>query len=409
MSRTTRTSNVLNTVLGPVLRGHRNHDAAWAKAVEQAEAEIGGEDREFAEGLGRALASIAEEPRMTPLGYVFALGAVKGRYANRLRINRVLAEHPEVADEPITAPVFVLGLPRTATTLAHRILAASAEHRGPLLWELQHTALEDQVAGDKLARRMDKGMRTAVRQFAPLLEHIHPMDATQPEESLMLLPHGLFWSTMYGSLPSYREWYGQRSRADLAGDYAYLKQGLQVLQHGRPRKRWVLKYPGHLDDMVTIKEVFPDATFVWCHRDPASVIGSTCSLLETMWAMYQKDPDPLEIGGLALETMVTWVEHGLESRLALPPSSVVDVPYHRMSADPHAEVPRLYAAIGATWTASDEAQLDRVVARPPGTRPHQYGLSRYGLRPEQVDEAFATYRRLLGTFDVLDARPAADL
>ena len=30
--------------------------------------------------------------------------------------------------------------------------------------------------------------------------------------------------------------------------------------------------------MAAIKEVFPDATFVWTHCDPATVIGSTCSL-----------------------------------------------------------------------------------------------------------------------------------
>ncbi|GAA4693136.1 sulfotransferase family protein [Promicromonospora umidemergens] len=409
MSRTTRASRVLNTVFAPVVRGRDDPANAWAKTVAQVEREAGTQDRKFADGLGVVFASIAAEPRLTPLGWTFVLGSIKDRYANRLRINSLLAEHPEIADEPITDPVFVLGLPRTATTLTHRVLAASPAHRGPLMWEMSHTGLEDPAVAAREIKKFDQGSQLVTGLFAPELKHMHPSRAEQPEESMMLLPHGTYWALLHGSAPAYRGWYARRSATDLAGDYAYLKQGLQVLQHGRERKRWIVKYPGHLKDMAAIKEVFPDATFVWTHRDPATVLGSTCSLVETMWAMYQKDPDPLEVGQLVLDTMVTWVNSALESRLSLPPSAIVDVPYHTLSADPHAEVPRLYSAIGATWTASDEAQLDQVLARPAGTRPHQYDTTRYGLQPDQIEEAFAAYLRLLSTFDVLDARPKAEM
>lgn len=409
MSRTTRASRVLNTVISPVVRGRSDPTTAWAKATTQVEQEAGAQDRRFADGLGIVFASIAAEPRLTPLGWVLALNAAKDRYANRLRVSGLLAAHPEIAAEPITDPVFVLGLPRTATTLTHRVLAASPDHRGPLMWEMNRTGLEDPAAAARAIKQFDQGSQLVTGLLAPDLKHLHPSRAEQPEESMMLLPHGTFWALLHGAVPSYRGWYSRRGAADLVGDYAYLKQGLQVLQHGRERKRWIVKYPGHLNDMAAIKEVFPDATFVWTHRDPATVIGSTCSLVETMWAMYQKDPDPLEVGQLVLDTMVTWVNSALESRLDLPPSSIVDVPYHALSHDPHTEVPRLYAAIGATWTDGDKAQLDQVLARPAGTRPHHYDLTRYGLRPEQVDEAFAPYLRLLRTFDVVDAEPRAEL
>jgi hypothetical protein len=131
--------------------------------------------------------------------------------------------------------------------------------------------------------------------------------------------------------------------------------------------------------------------------------------VETLWAPYQKDPDPLEVGRLIMDSMVTWVNSALEARLSLPPSSIVDVPYHALSHDPHTEVPRLYSAIGATWTASDEAQLDQVLARPAGTRPHEYDMRRYGLEPDFVEQEFAGYLRLLNTIDVLDAEPKAEM
>ena len=409
MSSTTRASKVLNTVFGPVVRGRDDPAGAWAKAVARAEKDAGTQDPELADGLYRVFASITEEPKLTPLGWFFALNVVKDKYVNRLRIQALLAERPEIAAEQITNPVFVLGLPRTATTLTHKVLAVSPDHRGPRAWEMSHTGLEDPKVARRASKQFDQSIQLVTSLFAPDLKHIHPIRAEDPEESLVLMPHGTFWPLFHGSRPSDREWYAGRGEAELAGDYEFLKQGLQVLQHGRAPRRWVLKYPAHLNDMPVIKKVFPDATFVWTHRDPASVVGSSCSLVETLWAPYQTDPDPLEIGRLIMDSMVTWVNSALEARLSLPPSSIVDVPYHALSHDPHTEVPRLYSAIGATWTASDEAQLDQVLARPAGTRPHRYDMRRYGLQPDQVEEEFAAYLRLLSTFDVLDAEPRAEM
>ncbi|GAB4086034.1 sulfotransferase [Myceligenerans cantabricum] len=409
MTGTTRASKVLNTVFGPAVRGRDDPAGAWAKAAAKAEDEAGIQDRELADGFFRVFASITEEPRLTPLGWFFALNVVKDRYANRLRVKALLAERPEIADERIVDPVFVLGLPRTATTLTHKVLAASPEHRGPRAWEMTHTGLEDPAAAKQASKRFDQSIQVVTRLFAPGLKHIHPIRAEDPEESLVLMPHGTFWPLFHGSMRSYREWYAGRGEAELAGDYECLKQGLQVLQHGRAPRRWVLKYPAHLNDMPVIRKVFPDATFVWTHRDPAAVVGSSCSLVETLWAPYQSDPDPLEVGRLIMESMVTWVDNALEARLTLPPSAIVDVPYHALSHDPHTEVPRVYSAIGATWTASDAAQLDEVLARPAGTRPHKYDMTRYGLQPAEVEEAFAPYLRLLNSFDRLDMEPTAEL
>lgn len=401
MSRTTR---VLNAVLGPVVKGYEDPARSWARATAQIEKEAGAADRRFADDLGVVLTAVAQMPRLSPLGWSLVLADVKARYVNRLRIERVLAEHPQILDEPITAPVVVCGLPRTATTLAHRVLSASPDHRAPLLWEMQNTGLDDPRAARRLIRQLERGAGMMER-FAPDIPHIHPIGIDRPEESMFLLPHGSHWPILHGLMPSYSAWLAGR---DLTGDYEYLKRALQVLQHGRERKRWFLKYPAHLGDMDTILKVFPDATFVWTHRDPVTVIGSFCSLVETFWGMYQHDTDRQVIGRFALDHLVGQVERGLELRRNLPPASIVDVPYHRLSADPFTEVPRLYAAIGATWTTRDQEHLAEVVAKPQGTPSHRYDLARY-LDPAEVETTFAPYNRLLDRLDLRDAEPAVEL
>ncbi|MEU4361117.1 sulfotransferase [Promicromonospora sp. NPDC023987] len=404
MSRPSRTTRVLNAVLAFSVKSQRDPAGSWAKAAAQVEKKAGTQDRPFADDLGRIVEGAAEIPRLSPLGWFLIFNEVQGKYANRLRVNRVLSEHPQVADEPITAPVFVCGMPRTATTLAHRVLAESSDHRGPLAWELAHTALHDPRNARKVVKQLELAL-SLMELVAPGLQEKHPTYIDRPEESVLFFAHGAHWPLQRGPMPSYSAWLADQ---DVRSEYEYLKLGLQVLQHGRERKRWVLKYPGHLGDMETIRQVFPDAKFVWTHRDPVTVIGSFASLLETLQVMVRHEADPEVIGRSALDHLVTQVQRGLEMRMSLPPSSIVDVPYHKLSADPFTEVPRLYSAIGATWTTRDQEHLADVIAKPKGTPSHRYDLSRYVDRAE-VEAAFAPYNRMLDRLDLRDAAPAVEL
>ncbi|MFE7504742.1 sulfotransferase family protein [Promicromonospora sp. NPDC057488] len=405
MSRTPRTTRVLNTVLAPLVTGYQDPARSWAKTVAQVEKTAATQDRPFADDLGQVLQGAAEIPRLSPLGWFLIFNEVKGKYVNRLRVNRVLSDHPRVADEQIVAPVFVCGLPRTATTLAHRVLAQSPEHRGPLTWELQHTTLHDPRTARRVIKQLEQAL-SLMELVAPGLQQKHPTYIDRPEESVLFFAHGPQWPLQRGPMPSYSAWLADRH--DVGSQYEYLKLGLQVLQHGREPKRWVLKYPGHLGDMDTIRKVFPDATFVWTHRDPVTVIGSFASLLETLQAMCQYEADPEVIGRAALDHLVTQVERGLAARTNMPPSSIVDVPYHMLSADPFTVVPQLYAAIGARWTTRDQEHLAEVVARPKGAPAHRYDLSRYVDRAE-AEAAFAQYNRMLDRLDLRDATPTAEL
>ena len=56
--------------------------------------------------------------------------------SNRLKTTAYLDAHPELKSRPIKRPVFVLGIPRTGTTLLSNLLAADPMHRSPLTWEI---------------------------------------------------------------------------------------------------------------------------------------------------------------------------------------------------------------------------------------------------------------------------------
>ena len=53
----------------------------------------------------------------------------------RLKIEQFLAANPEIEKTDIKEPVFIVGLPRTGTTILHAMMHEDPAHRSPLAWE----------------------------------------------------------------------------------------------------------------------------------------------------------------------------------------------------------------------------------------------------------------------------------
>ncbi|SDK94828.1 Sulfotransferase family protein [Glycomyces sambucus] len=398
MARTTPALALTNALMAPVARSRRNPDAAWDKAVTAAQREAGVEidksDQDWIEEFRFLLGCVADVPGLTPIGWISSLNDAQQRLVTRLRVRRLHQEHPGIGAEPIERPVFVVGLPRTATTLAHRILAAAPAHRGPLRWEMAHPDLAvDPEVERKRVKLAEKAK--VVTKWAPDFDIVHPVEATKAEESILLLPQGMYHVLYHSPMPKYQRWLGER---DAAPDYRYLKEVLQVLQYGRERRRWVLKNPLDLGEMATIKQVFPDAVFVWTHRDPITVMGSLCSLIDLSYSLFLKQIDRAAIGRLALEVMSETVEKGRTWRQGNR-ASVVDVPYHRLNADPDRYVPELYRQLGATWSNTDAAHLADALARPVTDRRHEYSIRQFDLTEDDIEGAFGDYMNWVMTLN----------
>ncbi|THV23495.1 sulfotransferase family protein [Glycomyces paridis] len=399
-SRTTLAFKAVNTGMSPMLRSRKDPAKAWAKAVERAEKIAGSRtdesDRQWIDDFRFLIGCAADVPNLSPIGWVTTMMDAQARLVNYLRIRDLHRAHPAIAEEAIERPIFVVGLPRTATTLAHQVLARSKSCRGPRLWEMVRAGLKlDPAEEAKLVKAV--GKQFSATRFAPDFDHIHPVNATKPEESMFLLPHGLYHLLFHAPMPEYRKWFAAR---DTTVDYRYLKSALQVLQYGRPRlangapHRWVLKYPMDLGQMPAIRKVFPDATFVWTHRSPVTVMGSLCSLADLAQSLFVSRVDREALGVYAMELMVETVESGRAFRQRQP-SAVVDVPYHRLADDPYRYVPGLYKQLGIDWTMEDDSNLVRALERPQRDRKHEYTLGAYGLDDDSVHKAFADYELMV--------------
>ncbi|GAB3647562.1 sulfotransferase family protein [Glycomyces tarimensis] len=395
MRRTARWLTVVNALNAPnVTRQRARADTVFDRMVGRAERLAAADAAlapDFIDSYRFLFGEFARQETLSTVGWRGTIDDMTRRMANHLRVDRLIAEHPEIAAEPIERPVVVVGLPRTATTLAHKILVGPEGNRAPLMWELLHTDRGD--IDPRLRDKRIKDVQTMARlagRAAPVWDLIHPMDAMQPEECVFALPHGYQFYAR-ATMPAYRRWIDER---DSTGDYEHLKRVLQVLQWRRPRRRWILKSPFHLFNLDVLLRVFDDATVVWTHRDPLTVMGSFCSLVETGRALHHRGYEPALLGPEWLEILSRGVNAARAVRGTALRERFIDVPYHLLTADPHGFLPGLFEQLGMRWTASEDANLERVLARPGMRRSHEYHLSRYGIDAEDVEAAFGDYVRL---------------
>lgn len=321
----------------------------------------------------------------------------------RLRTQEWIRRHPEILDERVAAPIVVVGMMRSGTTLLQRLLAADPRFVCAYGWEVVEAAprLDHRFTGAADPRiAISEAREVKSRELAPELFAIHPMYAREAEEEIVFLADA-FLSHVPESgahLPHYRSWLDGQ---DFSPAYRYLHRMLRFLQwqkrqRGVQGRRWVLKSPAHLGYLDLLRAQFPDLHIVHMHRDPRTTIASGASLNATLHAMHADTVDADRVGAQWLQRMGWTNDRAMAIRDGWSDEGAVvtDIGFDEAVADPIGQVARVYDAIGLALTADAEeamrrwlAHRPRELARPP------YGLAGYGLRPEQVDERFALYNR----------------
>jgi hypothetical protein len=180
---------------------------------------------------------------------------------------------------------------------------------------------------------------------------------------------------------------------DIRPAYECLRSALKLLQWKSPAQHWNLKNPPDLFSLDAVDAVFPEATFVWIHRDPGVAIASLASLLELQRRGGVDGIDRRRLMESCLSLQAVGVERGLAARERIGERRFVDVREEDLERDPVALVRNLYSRLGLPFSPEFEASLrTRLTARPRGADGrHRYDVSDYGVTRDQIRERISGY------------------
>ena len=178
MPQATPLLRLLNVLLAPGLRTRKDPDAVFERLLADAQSgrvALGDDELAALDGLRLLLADHAANPDLSGMGWSSTQDQIRTRLTNRAIVRDVQVSRPDVRDEPVTAPVFVVGLPRTGTTLTYNLIARHPGNRGPKLWEMDNLGLpRPQAEREKLIAEARKRYATVAR-LSPAWGHLHPL------------------------------------------------------------------------------------------------------------------------------------------------------------------------------------------------------------------------------------------
>jgi Sulfotransferase family len=388
---------LLNTCGAALERiGFRSRAASADELIEKAKKRCGLSDfgkGDFVEPLSRLLESCYREARLNTIGKMALRGDVVRILSNRLMLARDRELYPEIARQEIREPLFIVGLPRSGTTLLHILLAADPANRAPLTWEVMSPSPPTSQDRHRRIRQAARNLAT-LRWLAPTFESVHATGAELPQECVSLMSPTFMsdqFDTMY-NVPSYREWFFDQ---DLRSAYEFHRRSLQHLQFRKSSKRWVLKAPAHMFAAPALLSIYPDARFVQVHRDPIEAVASVSSLVTILRRVFSDDVDPVQIGRDAMSYWAQALKTFLRVRDQLPEVRVCDLRYEDIRRNPVGAARRIYHHFGWKLAQETEQRMQAVLAR---QNSQSNGVHRYNTAYFRLNQAdgFSEYCERFG-------------
>lgn len=354
-------------------------------------------DTWFFEPMDHYIAASNAEGRLTPDGRAGTVEVIVKGLVSRLRMIEDIKRHPEILDEKLEVAGIILGLPRTGSTIFHRLLASAPGMTAIKWFEAQNFApFPGEEPGNPAERRAyAQAMIDGWLKLAPELASIHPLDPEAPDEEILILGQ-MFVSTMVEGMnfvPGFTRWL---NTYDQSKGHEDLKTILKYLQWQDPSRRgakWILKSPSNLPYAETAAAAFPDALLIMTHRDPVQTVPSYISMQAALYKLSATVSDA-EVGAFWFPRLAEWTRMFEAARARIGEDRFIDIDYREVGKNPLAQAERVLARMGIPI----DDQLEEVLAEfmagnQREQRPlHDYSPERFGLDEDTIKREFADYR-----------------
>ena len=357
------------------------------------------------EGFEILVKALNEEADLNLFGRLMTRSDLLIWLEERLAIEDAYRRHPEIDEQVVDAPVFIVGQARSGTSILFELLSTDGRFGVPTNWEIMFPCPPPEAATYRSDPRIAKAQHllTQWHRVAPSFLSMHELGATIPNECKVAMNCTFTSDNLTGlfQVPSYYAWLAQ---ADLTVPYAHYKRMLKLLQWKNPRRHWLLKSPSHTESLPVLFKVFPDARVVYTHRDPVRARASVVNLLGTLYWMRSDKPFDAasferlmtaEAYAASLDRVIDQIESG-----AIPRAQIHDFLFADLMRSPPDALSALYGRLNMDFTAAaKKAAAEYLEHKPSG----KFGRNVYDLgeqeRITRERALFARYQAFHGVPD----------
>ncbi|MFU8831080.1 MAG: sulfotransferase family protein [Wenzhouxiangella sp.] len=314
--------------------------------------------------------------------------------------------------QQVTAPVFIVGNPRSGTTFLHRLLALdearfSTMSMGEVLFAPSVTL---RAAGGAIAA-LDRGLGRIFSRLRRKTEAswqernvMHKVSLDAPEEDDYLLLHA--WSALTvglssGMLNEARAYtfFDQRIPAHRRDRImAFYRRMVQRHLYARSgATSYLAKNPALTPKLATLFGHFPDARVICLVRNPLEMVPSYLSMMQFSWHAVGLNGDDPALREYVIEMAKHWYSYPRRVLRDLPPDRYIFVRYEELVADPAATVRRIYSHFNHEPDEDFASRLEQEASRSRGfSSRHDYSLDALGLSEERLLAEFSDVMEDLG-------------
>ena len=354
--------------------------------------DFGGED--FIEPMEILTSDYRTSANLNHLGRIAAWTYLHRMLSNRLRLN-AFYKSQKTSEQKIDRPIFIVGLPRTGSTLLHEMMAIHSDLRAPVFWETSF--VPESSPTDLFRRWLAKSQIITLNTLSPGFKAVHRLGTEQPHECITMQAASLRSMQFHAAnnVKNYNDWLKE---CDWEPAYRYHEIFLKCLQAHKSEtpKRWILKAPGHLLSMPALFEKYPDSKIIQLHRDPSEVIPSMASLFFHIRRPFTSSAVKEEIGADVKTQWFNGISATMKYRTENPEknSRFIDINYKSLILDPLRSLEEIGThcdlKIGENYAQLIKNYLDD---HPKGKHGrHQYNLKQFGLCEHDLNSIFKEYR-----------------
>ncbi len=314
--------------------------------------------------------------------------------------------------QAVEGPLFIVGPPRTGSTLLQRLLARSAQFSSLKTWEILFApsvtqkrfwaavGALDRWAGRPLARAVLAFEARALRDF----NRMHKVGLFEPEEDDPILLN-IFATGFAALVLPFRSdvlplvfFDEHMPAANQERIMAFYRGCVQRHLYAFGRDRIFLsKNPSFSFKIDAVRRTFPDARFVALVRNPLETVPSSFSFLSYFYDVFCSRRPDSPSQAFIHELLAAWYRTPIPKLRALPRDQHMVVRYEALVADPGGVAGACLERFGVPASDATRARLAAETERARGfTSGHRYVYDAATHSPEQIAADYADIMREYG-------------